>query len=178
MPGERLLWFGKPEQRRFFQPGDLVVMLAAGAFLASALLWEAMVIKSGAGEFMRLWGIPFIGWGLYLVIGQPVLRFIRLGSTRYAVTDRRVIEIADRPRRRRTEHYLRDLPPPVYRSADGEMTGSVAFGAFPGYQDALQEMNLPSGRKRDKPLPIVLRDIGQPRYVRDLIASAQAGGGA
>jgi len=170
--GERLLWSGKPERYPFFVSADvfavplsLVVLGFASLWIWNAWRWEGMP------GFFVIWGIPFTLYGIYLVFGRPIVRWLRLRATSYAVTSLRVIEIVDWPRRKRTERYLRYLQPPIHRGDD--MVGSVAFGDFPGLQETLQDMNFGS-RWRDRPeRRIVLREIAQPRHVRDIIASAQ-----
>lgn len=166
LSGERLLWSGKPERRRPFDRSDALPLAFSLLGWVFVIVWIAAAERSGVPKIFFWWAVVIACFGVIEFVGTAVVRFIQLGSTRYAVTDRRVIEIVDRPRRRRVESYLRDLSPPVLRANDTGSTGSVAFGQFPGFQGKLR-------RNRHK-RAIVLRDIEQPRYVRDLIADAQA----
>jgi hypothetical protein len=172
--GERLLWSGSPRRQPVFDGADLVAVPVTLAWCAFAVFWEFGVVSSGGPIFMRIWGIPFIVFGVYLVVGRLVVRVWQLRSTTYAVTDRRVIETTRRPRLRVTEVYLRDLPPPVMKTRDDGATGSIAFGSFPGLAESLAEMGFNSRRRSARaPRAIVLREIAQPRQVHDIIASVQ-----
>jgi len=164
-PGERLLWSGQPQRHPFFVAGDVLAVPFSLLWLGFVSFWLWSVWVMDAPVFFRIWGIPFVAFGLYQAFVRPVLRWIRLRATRYAITSRRMIEMVDRPLFKRTEHYLRDLPPPVHR---GEMVGSVAFGDFPGflYQAGFK-------RRGETDRYVVLREIAQPRNVRDIIAAAQ-----
>jgi hypothetical protein len=172
--GERLLWSGSPQRQPVFDAGDLVAVPLSLVWCAFAVFWEFGVVSSGAPIFMRIWGVPFIVFGVYMVVGRLVLRVWQLRSTTYAVTNRRVIETIRRPRLRVTEAYLRNLPPPVMKTRDDGATGSIAFGSFPGVAESLAEMSF-NGRRRSArgPRAIVLREIALPWQVRDIIASAQ-----
>jgi len=170
LPGERLLWSGMPVRHPVFDRNDLLLVPVTLAWFGFAVFWETGVIREDwlLGE---LWGIPFLLIGLYLVAGRLVVRVLRHRSTRYVVTDRRVVEISTSPRPARTEAYLNQLAPPVLNTADGTV-GSIAFGSFPSMIESAQELSGP--RRRDRgPRRIVLREIGRPRRVRDLIAEAQ-----
>ena len=171
LPGEKLLWSGSPTRHPIFDVADLVLVPLSVIWCSFVVVWEASAIHSRV-IFAVLWGIPFFLYGIYLLVGRLVVRFMRLRSTRYAVTDRRVIEISDSPLKRRAEAYVRDLPPPVLKTKEGAV-GSVAFGSFPTLADGLADAPL-SGWRRGKPRPIVLREISQPHYVRDAIATAQS----
>lgn len=170
--GERLLWSGKPERHPIFVTGDVLAVPISLVWLGFACFWLWNAWHMGAPGFFVLWGIPFVVYGTYLVFGRPIVRWLRLRATRYAITSQRVIEIVDWPRRKQIESYLRHLPPPVHRG--DETMGSVAFGQFPGFQEAMTDIGFGSRRRSEvgRP-PIVLREIAQPRYVRDIIASAQ-----
>lgn len=119
-PGERLLWTGRPARYPFFDATDVVMVPASLLWCGFAVFWEYEVLHSGASIFAVLWGAAFILMGLQFVVGRLVVRALRLRSTRYTLTDRRLIESADRPRKRTTETYLRDLPPPVVRTRPSE----------------------------------------------------------
>jgi hypothetical protein len=173
IPGERLLWSGEPQRRPLFERGDLFAVPYALFACAFLVLWVSMGVKFGAAGFVLIFGIPAAVYDLYLLFGRLIVRAIRLGSTRYTITDRRLVERSTRPSAKVRVAYLRDLAPPIVRAKDGETIGSVAFGQFPGIADTYRELQ-PSVRRRYRPKPFVLREIEQARYVSDLIARAQS----
>lgn len=170
LPGERLLWTGRPARYPVFDAADVVLVPFSLLVCGFAVFWEYETLH-GDNAFIALWGVPFILMGLHLVVGRLVVRALRLRSTRYALTNRRLVESADRPRAWTTETYLRDLPPPVVRTKPREQIGSLAFGTFPGLADAMTELD---NRRSVAPRRPVLREIERPEQVRDLIAAAQA----
>jgi hypothetical protein len=172
--GERLLWSGGPQRQPVFDGADAVAVPVSLVWCAFAIFWEFGVVSSGGPIFMWIWGIPFIMFGVYLVVGRLVVRALQLRSTTYAVTNRRLIETIRRPRLRVTEAYLRNLPPPVVKIRDDGAIGSIAFESFPGLADSLAEMGFNTRRRGTRmPRAIVLREIAHPGQVRDIIASAQ-----
>ncbi|MGI5184387.1 hypothetical protein ACQEVZ_49855 [Dactylosporangium sp. CA-152071] len=171
--GERILWTGEPQHHPLFDRSDLFLVPMSLFFLGFAVFWERTAMRGGAPGFFVLWGIPFILYGLYLVAGRLVVRALRLRSTTYTVTDRRVVEVSRRPFTRRTEAYLSTLAPPVVRDRPRGGTGSIAFGEFPGLTDAFNEAGVNVNRRRRGPRPIVLWHVSQPEYVRGVIAQAQ-----
>jgi hypothetical protein len=170
---EKLLWSGKPERHPVFTYVDILLVPFSLLWAGFAVFWELDVIASDGPLFMRLWGIPFLLVGLYIVAGRFLVRVLRSRTTRYVVTNRRVIETVSWPRRRVTEAYLRDLPPPVMDHTDDGARGSVAFGSFPGFLQSVTDA-MAYHDPRLGPRPIVLRDIPRPRRVYDLITEAQS----
>lgn len=104
-PGERLLWTGKPAQGVRVTRGRVLTSLGGLFVLGFALFWTAGA--SGGlwwpgGPKMEgplfwffvlfpLFGIPFIGLGLFMTIGHFFHDAKTRGKTRYALTDRRAL---------------------------------------------------------------------------------------
>jgi hypothetical protein len=97
-PGERLLWQGAPAPG-FHDWPQLVFMsifgtpfLAAGSALSFGGLWFATQSESPAQLGMTLlatvFGLPFLGIGLYLVIGQWLMAQAAPRRIRYALSTR------------------------------------------------------------------------------------------
>ena len=120
--GEYVLWQGKPGKVRLLDPFYLSTALFAIPWLAFCGYWEYMAIRSG-GNFMVLWGVPFILVGLYMLVGRP-LNAIRLrGRTCYVITNRKLLIRAG-------QHIQvfdgRGLPPmDIHLNRDG--TGTILF---------------------------------------------------
>jgi hypothetical protein len=95
-PAERILWSGEPKQGVALSGRDALLIPFSLAWGGFALFWNFGVWSSSStGEgmdwFFRLWGLPFLIVGVYLIIG----RFIHDAALRktvvYGVTDQRVV---------------------------------------------------------------------------------------
>jgi hypothetical protein len=75
-----------------------------------AVFWESGVIRSGAPLFVRLWGLPFLAIGAYLVVGRFLADALARRNTAYGVTNHRVIVISGVLSRTTTTYPLRTLP--------------------------------------------------------------------
>ena len=161
--GERLLWVGRPDSRRWLYAQDAVLIPFSVMWGGFAIFWEAGVLSSSGarnGILFPLWGIPFVLIGLYLIGGRFFVRRWTRSRTLYAVTDRRVISIAPSwPRSERTTSvWLRSYPPVEKRLArSGE--GTIWIGSFPTANRWLaSEPGWPGGRSATANA-VVLADI-------------------
>lgn len=96
LANEHILWAGKPKQGVALSARDGFLIPFSLLWGGFALFWNIAVWTfptdgNGTGWFMRLWGLPFLVVGLYLIFG----RFLHDSAIRkrlnYAVTDRRVL---------------------------------------------------------------------------------------
>jgi hypothetical protein len=131
LPGERILWTGQPKQGLALSGRDGFLIPFSVIWTAFAIFWNVGVWTfadpgGGADWFMRLWGLPFLLIGIYLVIG----RFIHDAAIRkrlyYAVTDQRVLVLRGRRSSKVTSLDIHRLPMLELREhRDG--TGTFAF---------------------------------------------------
>ncbi|GAB3714355.1 hypothetical protein GCM10027598_22430 [Amycolatopsis oliviviridis] len=165
LPGERLLWSGKPQRIPLLTKMDVI--------LVPAVLFFGLAVFFGVRNGFS----PFIWLVLVLVSGaffsRPVVHYLALRTVTYGITDRRVV-VWTRGRQS-AAHYLKDLGPPYVReNPDG--TGTVGFNLGRGDIAAANEL---SGLDRSFGIGNVelkypeLLNIEHPTVVRDLAASAQ-----
>ena len=131
LPGERVLWQGRPVPRRaIFTSADAFLIPFSLMWGGSAVFWESSVLASRAPGFFALWGIPFVIVGLYVIFGRFLVAYRIARTARYAVTDRRIVIVSGLLRPSVTSLDLRNLPfVQVKASADG--IGDIAFAASP-----------------------------------------------
>ena len=96
LPHERVLWTGQPKQGLVLSALDTFLIPFSLLWGGFAIFWNIGVwtfpeTQEGVDWFFRLFGLPFLVVGLYLIFG----RFIHDASIRrhiaYAVTDQRVL---------------------------------------------------------------------------------------
>ncbi|WP_410666251.1 hypothetical protein [Amycolatopsis sp. lyj-84] len=165
LPGERLLWSGKPQRIPLLAKNDLILLPAV--VVISCVVFGGL--RDGFPPF--LWGLLLLIAGLWL--GRPVLRYTALRTASYGITDRRVMVWTKG--KQAVAHYLTDLGPPYVReNQDG--SGTVCFNLAPadfvqttgrGWMDqSWSDVGL------DPKYPELL-NIEHPAVVRDLIDSVQ-----
>ena len=123
-PGENLLWTGRPGKGHLLRKEDAFQIPFSLLWCGFAIFWEAMVLTTDAPWFFKLWGVPFVLVGLYLVGGRFLVELQRRKKTAYALTNQRLIE-----RRGATVNTVElvNLPPvSVVQRADG--TGDIRLG--------------------------------------------------
>jgi hypothetical protein len=88
LPGERILWDGRPVRRRLFRRTDVLLVPISVLWCGFAVFCESGVLSDGAPFFFALLGAPFVLFGLYFVAGRFVVRVVSPQRTRYMITDR------------------------------------------------------------------------------------------
>ena len=128
LSGERILWTGQPKQGLTLGKRDAILIPFSLMWCGFIIFWNIDVWsapKTGTPDdwFFELWGLPFLAFGLYLVLG----RFLHDAWIRknlvYAVTDRRILF------RRGTRITSRDIKslPMLEFSERRDGTGTIVF---------------------------------------------------
>ena len=144
LTGERLLWSGQPQQGLLLSSKDMFLIPFSLMWGGFAIFWNAMVwllptdgdSGDGAGLFFKLWGLPFLAAGLYLIAG----RFIHDAHIRkklfYAVTNQRVLTLRGSKIISLDIHRLPRLELSEHRDGTGtlafEASATMSMGAMNG----------------------------------------------
>jgi hypothetical protein len=110
LPGERPLWTGRPQLGIRLRWADLYLIPFSLLWGGFAIFWNVLVWTTGAPVFFTLFGLPFLVAGLYLIAGRFLHDALLRSSLLYAVTNRRVIVLRTRFRRRLRSAELGYLP--------------------------------------------------------------------
>jgi hypothetical protein len=121
--GERLLWAGSPRPGVRLQAVDAILIPFSLAWGGFACFWEYEVITSGAPLVMRLFGLPFVFIGLFLVVGRFFVDAWRRRSTFYGLTNQRALIASGRQVRSLNLQTLGDVT--LSERPDG--SGTILF---------------------------------------------------
>lgn len=126
LEGEEVLWSKRPAAGKLFHSRDLFLVPFSLLWTAFVVKWELTAARTGE-LFFILWGLPFIGMGLYLLAGRFLLQYMWKKKTIYAVTTKRVIRI----RGKHTDFLAYSQIPSVTKSVGSGGFGSIFFGNVP-----------------------------------------------
>lgn len=88
---EQVLWTGMPEKGRLFTGQDLCSFRSGLCGWLFPCFGRWRLWKSSAPLFSSLFGLPFIGIGVYLVFGVFIQRLRLRGRTFYAITNKKIM---------------------------------------------------------------------------------------
>ena len=120
---ETILWQGKPSTTALFSKRDMIIMPLAIIWSTIAIYWEYMAIQTDAPFVFKLWGIPFIFIGLYLLVGRFLVTYDKRKNTTYVLTNRRAfIVIKEAITSTRYERMGK-----IYKMVRPDGSGSIIF---------------------------------------------------
>jgi hypothetical protein len=171
---ERLIWSGAPGRGLRLRSSDALMIPFSLLWGGFAIFWEYTVLfgldpegrpsRSAAPLFMKLWGIPFVVVGLYLIVGRFFGDSFQRSRTIYAVTDQRILIITQWFGKRVRSLPLRTLPEmTLAEKSDG--SGTITFGASTFGATAF-------GTNRRGERPPAFEFVERVRNVHDLIQGA------
>ena len=132
LAGERVLWSGQPKQGLSLGSRDALLIPFSLMWGGFAIFWNAAVWLGPFGAegdtpplFFRLWGLPFLAIGLYLILGRFFHDAWLRKRLAYAVTDQRIVILRGN---KITSLDIARLPR-LQLSENGDGTGTLAFEA-------------------------------------------------
>lgn len=81
-----LKWTGRPPSGLRLRRVDTLLIPFSLMWGGFAIFWETMALRGGAPFFFRLWGIPFVLYGIYFMIGRFFWDAYRRSTTWYGLT--------------------------------------------------------------------------------------------
>lgn len=125
MDDEYILWEGAPEKGVSLTSRDIVLLPFSVIWLGFALFWEYLAVTTSGSLLMMVWGLPFIGVGLYLLFGRFLQTLYLRDKTFYIITNKKlIIRSGNKVRIYRAE----DLPPDGHSSAQKRHRNHPVFG--------------------------------------------------
>jgi hypothetical protein len=123
----RFRWTGAPARGIIFRPTDAYAIPFSLLWGGFAIFWESTVLLQHAPIFFKLWGIPFVLLGLYMIVGRFFVdRYLR-AHTAYAVGDTAPYILRDGLWPRTITVTANALSPlELRRRTDG--SGTIVFG--------------------------------------------------
>ena len=123
MDDEYILWEGAPEKGVSLTSRDIVLLPFSVIWLGFALFWEYLAVTTSGSLLMMVWGLPFIGVGLYLLFGRFLQTLYLRDKTFYIITNKKLII---RTGSKVKIYRSADLPPMnIQHHRDG--TGTILF---------------------------------------------------
>ena len=123
-PGETILWHGKPGRGHLLTGQDIFMIPFSILWCGFAFFWEGTVLTVDAPIMFKLWGIPFVCVGLYMVFGRFLWTAFMRKRTSYVITNRRII----RARGNKIDMLDGKSLPPMHTTAFRDGSGTISFG--------------------------------------------------
>lgn len=123
--GETILWRGKPGKGHLLTRMDIFMIPFSLMWGGFAIIWEASTLIADAPLLFKLWGIPFVLVGLYLIAGRFFHKSWLRNRTEYAVTTGRILRRCGK----RVDILQKSCLPPMQTTVNPDGSGSIVFGA-------------------------------------------------
>ena len=124
---ERLLWSAQPRQGIFLRSTDAYLIPFSLLWGGFAFFWEATVLNSNGPMFFRLWGVPFVLVGIYLIVGRFFADAKLRSRTYYGLTTERIVIVSGFFSRTTKSLQLRTLSDVSLAESNGGL-GTITFG--------------------------------------------------
>lgn len=88
---ENLIWWDQPARGLVLHQQDSLLIPFSLLWGGGAIFSEIRALSGAESLFFRLWGVPFVLIGIYLIFGRFIYDAWRRNNTAYALTDQRAI---------------------------------------------------------------------------------------
>jgi hypothetical protein len=133
---DQIRWSGEPQGGVKFRKGDVFAIPFSLMWGGFAIFWETMAFRGGAPLFFRLWGIPFVFVGLYIIAGRFFWDAYTRSRTAYALTGDSALILRSGLGGGMSTVYL-----PTVGSINLELandgSGTIYFGNAPAFQQQI-----------------------------------------
>lgn len=146
---ERLIWTGKPKHGILFRTSDIFLVPFSLLWGGFAIFWETSVIATNTPFFFKLWGIPFVFAGLYLIFGRFFIDAKRRANTIYGITEDRIIIKSGIFTQQIQSLNIRTLSDITF-SQRSDNTGTITLGPSDSRYSMMQGMNWPGIKQAPK----------------------------
>lgn len=158
VPGESVVWQQAPAPGARVR-GTVFTRIFGLFWLMFSLVWEAVALTAsfaggGFAIIFPIFGLPFVGIGIWLVFLMPGRQSRQLSSTLYAVTDRRLMILNAYPQR-----TVRAMPLEAIRSMTKRMNRSGSGDLYFGLDMAFVSYDGYAGRGRTPAAPFAFYGI-------------------
>jgi hypothetical protein len=167
---EKLLWVGRPSGGLRLQPADIFLIPFSLMWGGFALFWESTVLALDGPLLFKLWGLPFVLVGLYMIFGRFVVDAMQRDRTYYGLTNRRAIIITGWPGKNVQSVVLHTLTE-INLKTGSEGKGTINFGSAPFWPILATGSSWPASRRY---MPPSFNMIPNVQEVYDLVQRAQA----
>jgi hypothetical protein len=127
LPGEEVLWQGRPLLWRLFTTYDLWLIPVSLVWCSFTVPFLITSLRSGDLFFIIF---PHAWVGLYMLFGRFVYKLVRKQHTHYVITDRRVL-IINNLLGKRVKTYNLDHLPNLSKTVGFGGVGSITFADMP-----------------------------------------------
>ena len=116
---ERIQWRGKPEKLRLLESRDAYLIPFSLLWGGFAIYWEYTVFTMGAPLMFKVFGIPFVLLGLYMILGRFLYKAFLLKRTSYVITDSRILRNQNGKIDILQKKYLPEMQVNIYSDGSG-----------------------------------------------------------
>ncbi|HEX4574636.1 MAG TPA: PH domain-containing protein [Gemmatimonadales bacterium] len=167
---EKLLWSGQPRGGLRLRPADAFLIPFSLLWCGFAIFWELGVLQQpDAPVFFRLWGIPFVAIGLYMVIDRFFGDALSRSRTYYGLTDQRAIIVFGVLNRQTRSLPLRTMSD-ITVTERGDGSGTITLGPSTAMYGWFGGSAWPRGGRYQPPAFEMIEDV---RRVANLLRDAQ-----